>query len=67
MKSSIRICNIKTNDDINNIREAVANNEGVIACEVNITKQEVSVVYDDRSVSLDDIINSIEIKGYSVV
>ena len=52
---------------INNIREAVANNEGVIACEVNITKQEVSVVYDDRSVSLDDIINSIEIKGYSVV
>lgn len=67
MKSSIRICNIKTNEDINNIREAVANNEGVIACEVNITKQEVSVVYDDRSVSLDDIINSIEIKGYSVV
>jgi len=67
VKSSIRICNIKTNEDINNIREAVANNEGVIACEVNITKQEVSVVYDDRSVSLDDIINSIEIKGYSVV
>ena len=67
MKSSIRICNIKTNEDINNIREAVANNEGVIACEININKQEVSVVYDDRSVSLDDIINSIEIKGYSVV
>lgn len=67
MKSLIRICNIKTNEDVNNIREAVANNEGVIACEVNITKQEVSVVYDDRSVSLDDIINSIEIKGYSVL
>lgn len=67
MKSLIRICNIKTNEDVNNIREAVANNEGVIACEVNITKQEVSVVYDDRSVSLDDIVNSIEIKGYSVI
>lgn len=67
MKSLIRICNIKTNEDVNNIREAVANNEGVIACEVNITKQEVSVVYDDRSVSLDDIVNSIEIKGYSVL
>ena len=67
MRSVIRICNIKTNEDINNIREAVANNEGVIACEININKQEVSVVYDDRSVSLDDIINSIEIKGYSVV
>lgn len=67
MKSLIRICNIKTNEDVNNIREAVANNEGVIACEVNITKQEVSVIYDDRSVSLDDIVNSIEIKGYSVL
>lgn len=67
MKSLIKIYNINTNEDINTIREAVANNEGVIACEVNITKKEVSVVYDDRSVSLDDIINSIEINGYSVI
>ncbi|MGL5354786.1 MAG: heavy-metal-associated domain-containing protein [Clostridium sp.] len=66
MKSLIKVFNIKTNEDINNIREAVASNEGVIACEININKQEVSVVYDDRSLNLEEIINSIETKGYSV-
>ncbi|MBB6625039.1 heavy-metal-associated domain-containing protein [Clostridium gasigenes] len=67
MKSLIKVYNLNTNEDINNVREAVASNEGVIACEVNISKKEVSVVYDDRGLSLDDIINSIEEKGYSVV
>ena len=66
MKSLIKVCNI-TSDDVNSIREAVSNNEGVIACEVNISKKEVSVVYDDRSLSLDEIINAIEIKGFSVI
>lgn len=66
MKSLIKVCNINTNEDINNVRDAVASNEGVIACEVNISKKEVSVVYDDRTLSLEDIINAIEIKGYSV-
>ena len=66
VKSLIKVFNIKTNEDINNIREAVASNEGVIACEVNKGKQEVSVVYDNRSLNIEEIINSIEIKGYSV-
>lgn len=67
MKSLIKVFNIRTNEDVNNIREAVANNEGVIACQVNINKQEVSVVYDDRSLTVEEIINSIELIGYSVV
>lgn len=67
MKSLIKVCGINNNEDISNLREAVGNNEGVIACEININKKEISVVYDDRTLSLDEIINSIEIKGYSVV
>ncbi|MGL5085984.1 MAG: heavy-metal-associated domain-containing protein [Clostridium sp.] len=67
MKSLIKVFNIRTNEDINNIREAVANNEGVIACQVNVNKQEVSVVYDDRSITVEEIIASIETEGYSVL
>lgn len=67
MKSLIKVFNINSTEDINNVREAVSNNEGVIACEVSRARQEVSVVYDDRSLTLDDIINSIETSGYSVV
>lgn len=67
VKSLIKVFNINSNEDISNVREAVSNNEGVIACEVSMARQEISVVYDDRSLTLDDIINSIEMSGYSVV
>lgn len=67
MKSLIKICNLNNNEDVNNIMEAISSNDGIIACEVSIAKQELSIVYDHRTLSLDDIINSIEIKGYSVL
>ncbi|GAB6168929.1 heavy-metal-associated domain-containing protein [Clostridium carnis] len=67
MKSLIKVSNINTNNDVISIREAISNNEGVIACEVNMLKKEVSIVYDDRSITIEDITNSIEEKGYSVI
>lgn len=67
MKSSIKIIGIKTSEDVKNIRNAIASNQGVVACEINKDKGEVSVIYDDYFSSLDNIIDSIEILGYTVL
>lgn len=67
MKSVIRVCNIYTTEDITNIKIAVSCNNGVIACEINKDKREVSVVYDKFILSLDELIESIENKGYTVI
>jgi copper chaperone CopZ len=58
---------MNTLEDVNSVRKAIANNEGVVACEVNKEKGEVSVVYDTYFVSLDNIIESIEDLGYTVL
>lgn len=67
MKSTIKIQNMNNNEDIIKVREVIANNEGVIACEVNMSKKEVNVVFDDTSIDIDKIIVSIEEAGYSIV
>ncbi|MCH3965376.1 MAG: heavy-metal-associated domain-containing protein [Clostridium sp.] len=66
MKSIFKIPNMRTADDINNIRSAVANNQGVVACKINVEKGEVSIVYDDYFVSDSQLIQSIEDLGYAV-
>ena len=66
MKEVLRISNINTNEDVISIKEVIAHNEGVIACEVNLEKKEVSIVYDYKTIALDKIIVSIEELGYSV-
>lgn len=67
MKSIIKVCNIKSTDDVNKIRSVVAANQGVIACQISMEKDEVSVVYDDYFLNVDKIIESIEDIGYSVI
>ena len=67
MKSLLKVSNINTNEDIINVREAIAQNEGVIACEVSLSRKEVNIVYDDKSVTIDKIISSIEEIGYSII
>ena len=67
MKSLLKISNINTNDDVINVREAIAKNDGVIACEVSLPKKEVNIVYDDKSITIDKIISSIEEVGYSIL
>ncbi|AYE34502.1 heavy-metal-associated domain-containing protein [Clostridium septicum] len=66
MKSSLKVYNLNTQNDIMAIREAISSNEGIIACEVSISKKEVSIVYDNRVINIDSIINSLENSGYSV-
>ena len=67
MKTELRISNLNTNEDVISIKDVIAHSEGTIACEVNVNKKEVSVVYDDKTISLDGIIASIEELGYSVI
>lgn len=67
MKSVIKICEIKTSNDISNIQNAIASNEGVIACEVSLKRKEVQVIYDENFVNIDKIIDSVEKNGYVVM
>ena len=67
MKALFRIYNLTTHNDINNIRNVVSNYEGILACEINLNRKEVNIVYDSLSVSMDEIMNSIENAGYMVI
>ena len=67
MKSLVRIYNLTTHNDIVNIRNVVSNYECILACEINLNKKEVSIVYDSLSVSIEEIITSIENSGYMVI
>ena len=67
MKSLFKINSMKTLEDVSNVRNAISNMEGVIACQVNLEKGEVNVVYDDFFIKADDLISSIEDSGYAVL
>lgn len=67
MKALFRIYNLTTHDDIINIRNVVTNYEGILACEINLNRKEVNVVYDGLSVSIDELMISIENAGYMVI
>lgn len=64
MKEVLKISNLNTNDDVLALRESISNNEGVVACEVNLTKKEINIVFDDQVITIDKIILSLEKLGY---
>ena len=67
MKSLFKISSMKTLEDVSNVRNAISNMEGVIACQVNLEKGEVNVVYDDFFIKEDGLIQSLEDSGYYVL
>jgi copper chaperone CopZ len=67
MKSIFKISNMRTAEDINKIRKAISNNEGVVACQINAEKKELSVVYDSYFVTEDLFIQSLEDLGYTML
>lgn len=67
MKAVLRICDMNTPKDISNVRKAVAATEGVMACQISKDSGEVTVVFDDFFVTIDNIIESIEDHGYTVI
>lgn len=67
MKSTLRVCNMRTLNDVGTVRNAIACNEGVIACQISREKGEVEIVYDGSLLSEDIIIESIEELGFTVI
>ena len=67
MKSVIKVCNMNTSNDISNVNIAISNNQGVIACRIISESKEIEIIYDDYFVSLDNLIESIEEAGYTVI
>lgn len=67
MKSLIRVCDMKKSQDVQNIQRAISSNDGVIACEISLEKQEVLIIYNESFIKLDTIIDSIEDIGYIII
>ncbi|GAA0121123.1 MAG: ferredoxin [Clostridium argentinense] len=67
MKSVLKVCDMVTSKDISNVRSAISSNQGVLACQILSESKEIEIVYDDYFISIDDIIQSIEDKGYTVL
>lgn len=67
MKSVLKISNMRTMEDVSSIRKVISANEGVVACQINIDKQEANIVYDTYFLNVDDIIESLEDCGYTVI
>ncbi len=66
MKSVIKVYNLNTQKDISKIQGAIANNEGILACEISLNKKEIQVIYNESCIDLDKILESIENLGYMV-
>ena len=67
MKSVIKICNIESYKDTKIIRDVIANNSGIIASEISLTKKEITLIYNEHFFSIEKIIDSIEDLGYIVI
>jgi len=67
MKAVLKVCDMVTSKDISKVRSAISDNEGVLACQIRPDIKEVEIVFDNYFISKDDIITSIEDKGYTVI
>lgn len=67
MKSVIKIFNMESHNDAKIIQEIVANNSGIIASEISLTKKELTVIYNETFFNIQRVINSIEDLGYIVI
>jgi copper chaperone len=67
MKSTLKICNMKTLTDVSIVRNTISNNEGVVACQISREKGEVEIVYDSYFLNLDKVIEALEVMGFAVI
>lgn len=58
---------MRTSLDVTNVRNAISNNQGVIALQVNIEKGEIEVLYDSYFIDADKLIDSLNELGYIVL
>ena len=65
MKSIIKVCNMRTAQDVSSIRKAISGLEGIVACQIAKDRGEVDVVYDNHCISEENIVEAIEDLGYT--
>lgn len=66
MKAVLKVLNLRTNDDVNTIKETICKNSGVVACSVDKNRGDVSIVFDDYFITKEQMVNDLEDLGYSV-
>lgn len=67
MKAVIKVSNIRSQGDVGNIRMALGNAEGVVACQIKRESGEIEVVYDSYFINIEDIYNILEDCGFTIV
>jgi hypothetical protein len=58
---------MKTLRDVSIVRNSIARNEGVVACQLNREKGEVEIVYDNYLLDINIVIEDLEELGFNVV
>jgi len=66
MKEVINICGMKSSKDINKVKQAISNNEGVFACKIERKEGKAEIVFDQYT-DIEEIIASIEEMGFTVL
>lgn len=67
MKSVIKILNMDSQEDSKRIQNVIIHNSGIIATQISLNKKEVTIVYDELSVNIENILEMIEDLGYLVI
>lgn len=67
MREVLNVCDMNNSKDVSKVRQAIANSEGVLACQIDKPSRKVEIVYDGELTNIDDIIESIENVGYTVI
>ncbi|MGL5615274.1 MAG: hypothetical protein ACRDD2_03455 [Sarcina sp.] len=67
MKASIRVINLNNKGAIEKIRAALANQSGIMACEIKAKEGKIDVIYDELYLREDELLDTIESLGYSTI
>jgi len=67
MKTTLKVCDMVTSKDVTRVKNAISANEGVIACGIHKVNKEVEIVNENYFINIEDIIESIENSGYTVI
>lgn len=67
MKAVFKVAGLKTCKDVTRVKNAIANNEGIIACQINKNTCQVEVIYDNYFITEEKLMSDIENLGYTVI
>ncbi len=67
MKSTLKVRNMKNLRDVSIVRNAISQNEGVVACQISMEKGEVEIIYDRYFLNVDKVIETLEELGFTVI